>query len=263
MFLLRANMRQSIFPHMALNMLASCCQRVTRYLLHQTLEVLRAYATRPAKQQQMANILDPRTIVMHTSESPLSDSCFSASVQLLCNQARIREATWRLGWRERWQEKLSYRCDVIDMWQCISEDWILWLNHWFIKKETRPIVIQNAITKNQLINFCFSVDGIYNCFWLNCYREATRYWEYFQFVAIATRAQCLIWFHATAAVMGLGLLSDDFAHSQWQLFTFLTLLSQLVFRLSLSRYFMRLCFETAKPLTLRSLFIIKDGCLDE
>lgn len=115
MFLLRANMRQSIFPHMALNMLASCCQRVTRYLLHQTLEVLRAYATRPAKQQQMANILDPRAIVMHTSESPLSDSCFSASVQLLCNQARIREATWRLGWRERWQEKLSYRCDVIDM----------------------------------------------------------------------------------------------------------------------------------------------------
>lgn len=79
-------MRQSIFLHMAPNMLTCCCQSVTRYLLHQTVEVMRAYATRPAKQQQMVNILDPRAIVMDTSETRLSDSCFSVRVQLLCNQ---------------------------------------------------------------------------------------------------------------------------------------------------------------------------------
>lgn len=66
MILLRANMRQSVFPHMAPNMLTSCCQSVTRYLLHDTVEVRWAYAT---KQQQMVNILDPRAIVMDTSET--------------------------------------------------------------------------------------------------------------------------------------------------------------------------------------------------
>ncbi|TNN78767.1 hypothetical protein EYF80_010937 [Liparis tanakae] len=70
------SMRQSIFPHMAQNMLTSCCQPVTRYLLHQAVEVRRAYATRPAKQQQMVNILDARGIVTDTSETRLSGGCF-------------------------------------------------------------------------------------------------------------------------------------------------------------------------------------------
>lgn len=109
------NMRQSVFPHMALNMLTSCCQSVTSCLPHQTVEVMRAYATRPAKQQQMVNILVPRAIVMDTSETWLSDSYFSACVQLLCNQPRIKKMTWRLDWQEVWQDKLNHRCDIINI----------------------------------------------------------------------------------------------------------------------------------------------------
>lgn len=115
MILPGANMRQSVFPHMASNMLTSCCQSVTRCLLHHTVEVIWAYAARPAKQQQMVNILDPRAIVMDTSETRRSDSCFSVRVQLLCNQPRTREVTWRVDWQEVWQEKLNHRCDVINM----------------------------------------------------------------------------------------------------------------------------------------------------
>lgn len=118
MILPRDNM-QHFFPHMALNMVTSCCQSVTRCLLHQTVEVIWAYATRPAKQQQMVNILDPRAIVMDTSETPLSDSCFSVRVLLLCNQSANRKMTWRMNWQEVWQEKLNHRCDVI-LWHTIS-----------------------------------------------------------------------------------------------------------------------------------------------
>lgn len=100
-----ASMRQSVFPHMARNMLTSCCQSVTSCLPHHTVEVTRAYATRPAKQQQMVNILGPPAIVMDTSEAWLSDSCFSVCVHLLCSQPRIRETTWRWDWQELWQRK--------------------------------------------------------------------------------------------------------------------------------------------------------------
>lgn len=86
-----------IFPHMAQNMLTSCSQPVTRYLLHQTVEVRRAYATRPAKQQQMVNILDARGIVMDTSETRLSGGCFSLRVLFLCNHPGVVEMTWRGG----------------------------------------------------------------------------------------------------------------------------------------------------------------------
>lgn len=69
MILACASMRQSVFPHMAQNMLTSCCQSVTSCLPHHTVEVTRAYATRPAKQQQMVNILGPPAIVMDASEA--------------------------------------------------------------------------------------------------------------------------------------------------------------------------------------------------
>lgn len=109
-----ANMRQSIFAHMAQNMLSCCCQSVTRCLLHQTVKVKRAYATRPAKQQQMVNILDPRAIVMDTSKARLNDSCFSVRVQLLCSQPWIEEITQRANWQEVWQKMLNHRCDVMN-----------------------------------------------------------------------------------------------------------------------------------------------------
>lgn len=50
-----------------------------------------------------------------TSETPLSDSCFSARVQLLCNQPRIREMTGRVDQQGVWQENLNHRCDVINI----------------------------------------------------------------------------------------------------------------------------------------------------
>ena len=52
-----------VFPHMAPNMLASCCQSVTRCLPHQSPRVTWACAARPAKQRQMAKTLGPRAIV--------------------------------------------------------------------------------------------------------------------------------------------------------------------------------------------------------
>lgn len=144
------------FPIWLWNMLPSCCQRVTRYLLHQTLEVIRAYATRPAKQQQMVNILDPRAFVMHTSQSRLSDSCFSASVQLLCNQARIKEITRRVDWREFWQKKLNYRCDVVNSSFLRCSFYCLILIQIYQKKEQ---------DQNEVIHFCcFSAADINYCF---------------------------------------------------------------------------------------------------
>lgn len=69
--------------------LRTCLQAAVgqwRFLLHQTVEVIWACTARPAKQQQMVRILDLRAFVMDTSETRVSDSCFSVSVCLLCNQ---------------------------------------------------------------------------------------------------------------------------------------------------------------------------------
>lgn len=89
-----------VFPHMAPNMLTSCCQSVTRCLPHQALRVMRVYA----KRQQMVNILVLRAIETDTSDTQAEWRLFLSVPLVIAQPCRdCRDVTCSLDVQQVWQ----------------------------------------------------------------------------------------------------------------------------------------------------------------
>lgn len=111
-----------VFPHMARNMLASCCQSVTRCLPHQTPRVTRAYAAHPQNSSRWPVFWVRTAIVMDNLRgSGWATAVSQHALRLLCKPCRdSSDVSHRSMCMQPGSKPHSCRCDDVNM----NSNWI-------------------------------------------------------------------------------------------------------------------------------------------